>query len=76
MTSDPGQTRDVLAEHPEVVQQLLASFRTFARTQAVSLDRYLSPRAAATPAPEARLVPKHPLSPRARRELKALGYLK
>jgi arylsulfatase A-like enzyme len=76
MTKDPAQTQNVLAKHPEVVQQLLASFRTFARTQAVPLDRYLSPQAAAIPSPEARLVPKHPLSPRARRELRALGYLK
>jgi arylsulfatase A-like enzyme len=71
MPRDPAQTRNVIAEHPEAAAQLVAAFRTFARTQKQPLDEFLSPQAAAAqPEP-----PRRQLSDKARRELKALGYL-
>ena len=69
---DPGQTRNVYAAQPRVASRLVLAFEAFARTQSSSLAAYLTPEAAAQPAPR----PPNPrLSERTRRELEALGYL-
>lgn len=69
---DPGERRDVIAAHPDVVAKMTAAFQSFARTQARPLTEFVSPGATASPAPAAK-GPK--LSGKTRRELKALGYV-
>jgi len=69
--SDPAQTRNVIAEHPETAAQMIAAFEAFARTQARSLAEFVSPHAEAAPR-----APQGKLSPEVRRELEALGYLR
>jgi arylsulfatase A-like enzyme len=71
LSRDPAQSRNVIADHPDTAAQMVTAFRAFAHTQKRSLDEFLSPQAAAAqPEP-----PRRPLSDKARRELKALGYL-
>ena len=72
LRADPEQTRNAIAEHPDVAQKMVAAFRRFASTQKRSLDEFLSPQAVTAPAPKA---PPSKLSEETRRELKALGYL-
>jgi arylsulfatase A-like enzyme len=72
LTKDPGQQRNVIAQHPDVAARLTAALRAFARSQGRSLEEYITPRAQATPAPP---MNPHGLSEKAQRDLKALGYL-
>jgi len=72
LRSDPAQQHNVIDQHPETAAVMLKAFQTFARTQTRPLAQYWSPEAAAaakTPQPSRQL------SGKARRELKALGYL-
>jgi arylsulfatase A-like enzyme len=68
---DPAQGGNVIGEHPDAAAEMVTAFKAFARTQKRSLDEFLSPQAAAAQPEPAR----RPMSDKARRELKALGYL-
>ena len=72
LRNDPGQTRNVIAEHAQTAAKMTAAFQQFARTQGRPLTEFTWSRAAA-PATEA---PQGKLSEATRRELKALGYLR
>ena len=69
---DPGERRNVIAAHPEVLVKMTAAFESFARTQGRPISDFASPLAAAAPEPRQ---PGHKLSEKTRRELKALGYV-
>jgi len=72
LRNDPGQTRNVVAEHAETAATMTAAFRQFARTQGRPLTEFTSSRAVAPPATG---TPENRLPSSTRRELKALGYL-
>jgi arylsulfatase A-like enzyme len=71
--ADPWQTRNIAEKNQDQVQRMLEAFEEFARAQRYPPLQYLDPEAPDllpdTPSQE-------PLSPEAREELKALGYLK
>ena len=69
---DPGQRRNVIADHPEVVEEMVATFREFAATQARPPVEFLDPEARPLPLPN---VNQTALTPEARRQLRALGYV-
>ena len=75
LRSDPGQTRNVIAEHRETAAKMVAAFEAFARTQGRPLAEFVSAHAAAAapPAPRSR---HSDLPEEVRRELEALGYLR
>ena len=69
---DPGQRRNVIADHSEVVEEMVAAFREFAATQARPPVEFLDPDAEPLPLPD---VNQTTLTPEARRQLRALGYV-
>ena len=70
---DPGQRHNVMADHSEVVEGMVATFREFAATQARPPVEFLDPEAKPLPLPD---VNETALTPEARRQLRALGYMK
>jgi arylsulfatase len=73
LRTDPGQLHNVIAEHSKTAAAMTAAFNTFARTQKPGIAQFLSSTAAARPSPPGR---QRQMSGPARRELRALGYLK
>jgi arylsulfatase A-like enzyme len=69
---DPGQRHNVAASQPAGLARMTALLTSFGRTQTRSPAAFLSAAAAAAPEPAPR---QHALSPKAREELKALGYV-
>lgn len=70
---DPEQTRNIIAEEPEVAEEMVAAFADFAAAQRRPPTNFLDPDAQLPPLPpqpEAELDPEH------KRELRALGYLR
>ncbi len=72
LDADPRQTRNVIDEHPNVLQEMLAAFADFCREQALAPLDFLYP-SAEVPQPLPGPVPQ--LSQEEREELRALGYL-
>jgi arylsulfatase A-like enzyme len=72
LRKDPAEEHNVAVSHPEVVAKLTAALQAFGRTQTRSPAEFTTPGASPPIMPKA---PARPLSDRARRELKALGYL-
>jgi arylsulfatase A-like enzyme len=73
LQSDPGQGRNVVKEHPEVAEALLADFRDFALAQRRVPIEFLDPSATPIPLPEGAEVE---LTPETVEQLEALGYLR
>jgi arylsulfatase A-like enzyme len=73
LKTDPGQRRNVLAEHGDVANRMLAQFRHFTRTQRRPPLEFLEPTTRPLPIPEAGSTR---LTPEDRKRLRALGYLR
>jgi arylsulfatase A-like enzyme len=71
--SDPGQRRNVLADHPGVAKTMLGQFRRFARTQRRPPLEFLDPGIRPLPLPE---TGNAPLTAEDQKRLRALGYLR
>ncbi|UCC68555.1 MAG: sulfatase-like hydrolase/transferase, partial [Armatimonadota bacterium] len=72
LDADPRQTHNVIAEHPEILQEMLAAFADFCREQALPPLDFLHPSAEV---PQPRPAPFPQFSEEEREELRALGYL-
>lgn len=72
LRADPGQTRNIIDEQPDIARDMLGVFETFVGDQAVPPKNFLHPRAPAPATPDSR--PSR-LTPDLRRELRSLGYL-
>jgi arylsulfatase A-like enzyme len=73
LATDPGQRKNVIAEQPVVAAGMLEVFREFALAQRRPPVDFLRPGVELPPLPEAGEVE---LTPEARRQLRALGYVK
>ena len=73
LRADPGQRHNVIADHPEIAQEMVGAFREFALAQRRPPIEFLDPEAEPLPLPEA---DETDLTPEAKRQLRALGYLK
>ena len=72
LEADPGQRRNVIAEHPEVAEEMREAFREFALAQRRPPLDFLHPGIELPPLPETGEVE---LTPEVERQLRALGYL-
>jgi arylsulfatase A-like enzyme len=70
---DPGQRSNVIEDHPEVAEEMLAEFGSFAMDQRRPPLEFLDPEAEPVPVPAEGALE---LSPEDRRRLRALGYVK
>jgi arylsulfatase A-like enzyme len=73
LRTDPGQRRNVIAEEPEVAETLGRDFAQFAETQRRPPREFLDPEAQPLPLPPEEGAQ---VSPEAKRQLRALGYVK
>ncbi len=73
LRADPGQRHNVIADHPEVAEEMVGAFREFALAQRRPPVEFLDPAAEPLPLPEA---DETELIPEAKRRLRALGYVK
>jgi len=73
LSADPGQRENVIAERPEVAEEMLAAFRGFALEQRRPPLDFLDPEAEMPPMPEAA---ESELTPRMKERLRALGYVR
>jgi arylsulfatase len=71
---DPAQRKNVAGDHPQVANEMLKHFRSFAETQRRKPLEFLSP--SAVPAPTTPSTNTHKLSAEERKRLETLGYLK
>jgi arylsulfatase A-like enzyme len=72
LEADPGQRKNVIDEHPEAAEAMLAAFEAFALQQRRPPVEFLDPDAAAAPLPAAE---ETQMTPEVERRLRALGYL-
>jgi hypothetical protein len=70
--ADPEQRWNVIDEHPEVAEDMLAAFRELAFQQRRPPLEFLDPDAPPLPMPDGR---ETELTPEVERRLKALGYV-
>jgi arylsulfatase len=72
LETDPGQTENIIDQHPDVAGEMLAAFEEFAVQQRRPPVEFLDPDAAPAPLPAAG---KTEITPEVERQLKALGYV-
>jgi len=72
LEADPGQTRNVIAQHPEQAQKMIRGFRGFAATQTRPPLDFVDPEF--TPPPHSG-APLAEMTEDTRRQLRALGYV-
>lgn len=73
LRADPEQRENVIAQRPEVAEEVLAAFRSFALQQRRPPLDFLEPGAELPPPPEAG---ESHVAPETKERLRALGYLK
>lgn len=73
LKADPGQRKNVMAEHPKVAAEMTAVFRQFAAGQRRPPLEFVEPGAKAGALPKAT---ERKLTEETKRQLKALGYVK
>ena len=72
LRSDPGQRRNVIDQHPDLAEDLVAVFREFAEEQRRPPRDFLDPDAEMAPLPSA---PLPELTPEQEKHLQNMGYL-
>ncbi len=72
LDSDPGQTRNVIAEQPERAARLTEAFEAFAKTQPYPPLHFLDPHLKPAARPKQ---PRMKVSEETRRQMRALGYV-
>jgi len=72
LKTDPGQTRNVAAEHPGQTEKMMLAFRAFAATQTRAPLDFVDPKYTPPVRPEA---PSVEMTEEARKQLRALGYV-
>jgi arylsulfatase len=73
LKADPGEKHNIIADHPEAAEQMLAAFREFASQQAKPPLHFAD---ASVPPPSIPRRRDRQTTPQMEKELKALGYLK